>query len=146
MWVAVGLFYQMIPKHCMLEWAGAIFVKLTKIQAWQELVFVLSAISNIESCEKASKLSFWWQFMKEYALLCVYSDICHRHFMLHRAAISYIIERFGYFLVFHSINHSSIQYRQIFWYHLIEETHSYPHLWQFSENILIYIWGDFWKV
>ena len=42
----------------MLEWAEATFVKLTKIQAWQELVglFVLSAISNIESREKASKL------------------------------------------------------------------------------------------
>ena len=26
--------------------------------------------------------------------------------------------------------HSSIQYRQICWYHLIEETHSYPHLWK----------------
>ena len=24
--------------------------------------------------------------------------------------------------------HSSIQYCQIFWYHLIEETHSYPHV------------------
>ena len=23
--------------------------------------------------------------MKEYALLCVYSDICHQHLMLHRA-------------------------------------------------------------
>ena len=44
----------------MLEWAGATFVKLTKIQAWQELVFVLSAISKIDSREKASNLSFWW--------------------------------------------------------------------------------------
>ena len=35
-------------------------MKLTKIQVWQELVFVLSAISNIESREKASKLSYWW--------------------------------------------------------------------------------------
>ena len=167
--------------------------------------------------------------MKEYALLGVYSDICHRHFMPHRA-INYIIERFGYFLVFHSINyhsiyyrthqkvtktlnkvinssmkhkmsmayvriytqqsiffhkvssdhqndnfeafsrlsilliaartntnscqawilvnftnvapaHSSIQYRQIFWYHLIEETHSYPHVWKFPENILKYLYG-----
>ena len=31
--------------------------------------------------------------------------------------------------------HSSIQYRHIFWYHLIEETHSYRHVWTFSENI-----------
>ena len=38
-----------------------------------------------------------------YALLCVYSDICHRHFMLHRA-INYFIERFGYFLVCSVIN------------------------------------------
>ena len=62
MWVAIGLFYQMIPKTsddivCLSEQESH-FVKLTKIQAWQELVFVLSAISNIESREKASKLSF----------------------------------------------------------------------------------------
>ena len=217
----------------MLEWAGATFVKLTKIQAWQELVFVLAAISKVESREKASKyiLMVWWHFMKECALLCVYSDICHRHVMLHWA-INYFIERFGYFLVcsvinvviinavkhqkvtktlnnvinssmrhkmsvayvriytqqsifFHKLSldhqnynfeafsrlsmlliadktntnscqawilvnftnvapaHSSIQYRQICWYHLIEETYSYPHVWQFPE---IFISGDFWKV
>ena len=39
-------------------------------------------------------LMVWWHFMKKYALLCVYSDICHRHFMPHRA-MNYIIERFG---------------------------------------------------
>ena len=154
--------------------------------------------------------------MKEYALLCVYSDICHRHFTLHRV-INYFIERFGYFLVCSVINaviinavkhqkvtktlnnainssmqhkmsiacvriytqqciffkklssdyqndnfeafsrlsmlliadkantnscqawilvnftnvppaHSSIQYRQMCWYHLVEETYSYPHV------------------
>ena len=32
--------------------------------------------------------------------------------------------------------HSSIQYCQIFWYHVIEETYSYPHVWKFPENIL----------
>ena len=37
----------------MLEWAGATFVKLTKTRTWQELVFVLAAIRNIESREKA---------------------------------------------------------------------------------------------
>ena len=52
--------YQNIWWYCMLEWAGATFVKLSKIQAWQELLFVLSATSNIESREKASTLSFWW--------------------------------------------------------------------------------------
>ena len=46
--------------------------------------------------------------MKEYALLGVYSDICHRHFMPHRA-INYIIECFGYFLVFHSIYYRTHQ-------------------------------------
>ena len=99
MWVAMGLFYQMIQKdwrYCMLEWAGATFVKLTKIQAWQELVFVLAAISKIESRQKGSEiiiLMVWWHFMKEYALFCVYSDICHQHFMLHRA-VDYFIESF----------------------------------------------------
>ena len=42
----------------MLEWAGATFVKLTKIRAWQELVFVLAVISKIESREKALKFSY----------------------------------------------------------------------------------------
>ena len=46
--------------------------------------------------------------MKEYVLFGVYSDICHRHFMPHRA-INYIIECFGYFLVFHSIYYRTHQ-------------------------------------
>ena len=171
--------------------------------------------------------------MKECALLCVYSDRCHRHFMLHRA-INYFIEHFGYFLVCSVINaeiinavkhqkvtttlnnvinssmrhkmsvayvriytqqsiflhklssdhqndnfeafsrlsillieektntnscqawilvnftnvapaHSSIQYRQIFSYHLIEETYSYPHVWKFPENMLKYLYGGLLK-
>ena len=58
----------------MLEWAAATFVKLTKIQAWQELVFVLSAISTNESREKTSKLSFWWSDdnLWKNMLCCVY--------------------------------------------------------------------------
>ena len=41
--------------------------------------------------------------------------------------------------------HSSIQYRQILEYHLIEETHSYPHVWKFPENILKYLYGGTFK-
>ena len=42
--------------------------------------------------------------------------------------------------------HSSIRYRQSFWYHLIEETHSYQHVWKFPENILKYSYvGTFEK-
>ena len=37
--------------------------------------------------------------------------------------------------------YSSIQYRQIVWYHLIEETHSYRHVWKFPENIFKYLYG-----
>ena len=41
----------------MLEWAEATFVKLTKIQAWQDLafdlVFDLAGISKVESRDKA---------------------------------------------------------------------------------------------
>ena len=37
--------------------------------------------------------------------------------------------------------HSSIQYRQIFWYHGIEKTYNYPHVWKFPENILKYLYG-----
>ena len=37
----------------MLEWAEATFVKLSKIQAWQELVFDLACISKVESFDKA---------------------------------------------------------------------------------------------
>ena len=166
---------------------------------------------------------------EKYDLLCVYSDICHRFFLLHRA-INYFIERFCYFLVcsvinaviINAVNHqqvtktlnnvidssmrhkmsvayvriytqqsiffhelsldhqnynfeafsrlsmlliadktntnscqawilvnftnvapaySSIQYRQICSYHLIEETYSYPHVWKFPENMLKYLYG-----
>ena len=42
----------------MLEWAGTTYVKLTKIRAWQELVFVLAAISKIERREKALDFSY----------------------------------------------------------------------------------------
>ena len=83
----------------MLEWAGTTFVKLTKIRAWQELVFVLAAISKIERREKAVNvliLMVWWQIMNGYALLCVYADICNWQFMLHRG-INYVIECFDYF-------------------------------------------------
>ena len=41
--------------------------------------------------------------------------------------------------------HSSIQYRNFFWYHLIEETHSYPHVWKFPEHILKYLYGGLLK-
>ena len=41
--------------------------------------------------------------MKEYALLCVYSDICHQHFMHHRA-INYLLSVFGKLLVCSVIN------------------------------------------
>ena len=75
----------------MPEWAGETFVKLTEIQAWQELVFVFSSMSNIESREKASKLSFWWSDdnLWKNMLCCVYI-LTYRHFMLHRT-INYII-------------------------------------------------------
>ena len=58
MWVAKGHFYQITPKTteyivCMLDWAQATFVKGSKIQSWQELGFILAAISKIESREKA---------------------------------------------------------------------------------------------
>ena len=36
--------------------------------------------------------------------------------------------------------HSSTHYRQMFWYHLIEETYSYPHVLNFSENVLKYLY------
>ena len=31
------------------------------------------------------------------------------------------------------------------WYHLIEETYSYPHVWKFPENILKYLYGGLLK-
>ena len=36
--------------------------------------------------------------------------------------------------------HSSIKYCEFFWYHWIEEIHSYPHVWKFPENILKYLY------
>ena len=91
----------------MLEWAGATFVKLTKIRAWQELVFVLAAISEIESREKALNFSYSDGLMTIYEgivfVVCIFWHICHRHFMIHRAT-NYVIECFDYFLVCSVIN------------------------------------------
>ena len=43
-------------------------------------------------------------------LCCVYIlALCHRHFMLR--AFNYIIERFGSFLVCHTINYHNTHYR-----------------------------------
>ena len=41
---------------------------------------------------------------------------------------------------------SSIQYCQIFGDHLIEETHSYRHVWKFPENILKYLYGEIFEM
>ena len=203
---------------------------LTKIQAWQELVFVLSAISKIESCEKASKLSFWgsdytlWKnmlccvYILTYAIdilcfiellisllsvlvtfWCVLSVIINaavKHqkvtktlhnvidsSMRHKMSVAYVriytqqsiffhelsldhqndnfeaFSRLSMLLIADNINtnscqtwilvnltnvapaHSSIQYRQIFSHHLIEETYSYPHVWTFPESMLKYLYG-----
>ena len=61
-------------RYCMLEWAGATFVKLTKIKAWQELVFVLAAISKIESWKGFKFFLFWWSDDNLWSvrLCCVY--------------------------------------------------------------------------
>ena len=55
-----------IWRYCILERTGATFVKLAKIRACQELVFVLAAISQIQSRKKLwifHILMVWWQFM-----------------------------------------------------------------------------------
>ena len=208
----------------MLEWAGGTFVKLTKIQAWQELIFVLSAISKIESREKASKfeiiiLMVWWHFMKN-MLCCVYILTYAIDILCFIELLITWLSVFGYFLVcsvinavkhqkvtktlnnvinvggicqdikctqqsifFHELSlehqnynfeafsrlsmlliadktntnscqawilvnitnvapaHSSIQYRQIFSYHLIEETYSYPHVYCMYDNFLKICWN-----
>ena len=62
----------------MQQGPGATFVKLTKIWAWQELVFVLAAISKIEIREKALIFSYSDGLMtmyNGYALLCVLEDL-----------------------------------------------------------------------
>ena len=235
MWVAMGLLYQMIPKKMMILYAWVSRSHICEIDQNPGLTGIgicsVCYQQNWESWKgfEIIILMVWWHFMKKYALLCVYSDICHQHFMLHRA-INYFIERFGYFLVcsvinavkinavkhqkvtktlnnvidssmrhkmsvayvriyaqqsifFHELSldhqnynfeafsrlsmlliadktntnscqawilvnftnvapaHSSIQYRQIFLYHLIEETYSYPHVWTFPENMLKYLYG-----
>ena len=105
----MGRFYLMIPKiwrYCMLEWAGATFVKLTKIQAWQELVFVLSASSKIESREKASKLSFWWSddtLWKICFVVCIILAYAIDVLCFIELLIT-LLSVFGYFLVCSVIN------------------------------------------
>ena len=96
----------------MLEWAGATFVKFAKIQAWQELVFVLSAISNIERREKASKLSFWWSDdnLWKNVLCCVYILTYAINILCCIKLLITLLSIFGYLLVFHSINYHSINY------------------------------------
>ena len=233
-WVAIGLFYQMIPKYLTILYAWVSRSHICEICQNPGLTGIgidLSAISNIESREKASKLLFWWSDdnLWKNMLCCVYiltyaiDTLCCIELLITLLSI------FGYFLVFHSINyhsinyithqkvtktlnkvinssmkhkismayvriytqqsiffhklssnhqndnfeffsrlsslliaaktntnscqawilvnftnvapaHSSIPYRQFFWYHLIEETHSYPHVWKFPENILKYLY------
>ena len=62
----------------MLEWAGTTFVKFTKIRAWQELLFVLAAISKIERHEKALNFSYSDGLLTTYEricfVVCIYSD------------------------------------------------------------------------
>ena len=227
----------MIPKTsddivCLSEQESH-FVKLTKIQAWQELVFVLSAISNIESREKASKLSFWWSddnlwknmhccvYILTYAIdiwCCIellitllsvlvifwcfsinYHRINYRTHqkvtktlnevinssMKHKMSMAYVRIYTQQCIFFHKLSSdhqndnfeafsrlsilliaaktntnscmSSLDFAQFykcdscslkhynvvkfFWHHLIEETHSYPHVWKFPEYILKYLYG-----
>ena len=71
----------------MLEWAGATFVKLTKIRAWQELVFVLAVISKIESRENFSYYD---------GLMTIYEWIgfnCCVYFLTYAIDISCFIEQ-----------------------------------------------------
>ena len=64
MWVAICLFYQMIRQTCthllrVIEWAGATVVKLTHypgVFIQENGICLCTAISDIESREKASKL------------------------------------------------------------------------------------------
>ena len=100
----MGLFYQMIQKYLTIlyPWVSrSTIVKLTKIQAWQELVLVLDVISKTESREKASKLSFWWsddtlwKNVLSYVYILTYSiDIlCFIELLINLLSV------FGYFLV-----------------------------------------------
>ena len=236
-WVAIALFYQMIPKHLKILYAWVSRTHICEICQNPGLTGIgICFVCYQQNWESWKGFEIGLMTIYEgiwYALLCEYSDICHRQFMLHWA-INYIIERFWlYFLVFHNINyhsinyrthqkvtktlnkvinssmkhkmsmayvriytqqsiffhklssdhkndnfeafsrlsslliaaktntnscqawilvnfinvapaHSSIQYRN-FWYHLVEETHSYPHVWTFPENILKYLYGGLLK-
>ena len=111
MWVAMGFFYQMIPKNLTILYAWVSRSHICEIDQNPDLTGIgicsVCYLQNWESWKgfEIIILMVWWHFMKKYVLLCVYSDIhvCHRHFMLHRV-INYFIERFGYFLVCSVIN------------------------------------------
>ena len=104
-----GLFYQMIPTSLTILYAWVNRSHICKIDQNPGLtgsgIWFCCYQQDWESWKgfEIIILMVWWHFMKEHALLCVYSDICHRHFMLHRA-INYFIERFGYILVCSVIN------------------------------------------
>ena len=92
----------------MLEWAEATFVKFTKIQAWQDLWYliwlVLAKLRLVIRCRYFHILNVLWQgIMTEQTSLCVCSCICYWHFMPDQA-VYYFIEHFDNFLVSYQIN------------------------------------------
>ena len=109
MWVAMGLFYQMIQKKLTILYAWVSRSHICKIDQNPGLTGIGICFDYYQQSWESWKgfkiiiLIVCWHFMKEYAMVYVYSDICHWHFMLHRA-IDYFIERFGYFLVCSVIN------------------------------------------
>ena len=116
MWIAIGLFYQMISNHLTILYAWVSRSHICEIdqnpgltgigicfvcyqQHWESWKGFEITIDGLMTINERICIVVWW-----------YPDISHRHFMLHWA-INYIIERFGYFLVFHSINYHGINYR-----------------------------------
>ena len=144
MWVAMGLFYQMIPKHAWVSRSHINLWNWPKSRLDRNWYICFGCYQRDWESWKGIEtiiLMVWWHFMKEYAILCVYYILtCHRHFMLHRA-INYFIERFGYFLVCSVINAviiNAVKHQKV--------TKSFNKViisWKYFE---IFIWRDFWNV
>ena len=117
MWVAIGLFYQMIPKKsddivCLSEQEPHLWnwPKSRLDRNWYLFCLLSAKLIVVKRLRNYHSDGLMTIYERIYALLCVYSDVCYQHFMLHWT-INYIIEHFGYFLVFHSINYHSINDR-----------------------------------
>ena len=102
MWVAIGLFYQMIPKHLTILYAWVSRSHICKLDHHPGLtgLYLFCLLSATFRIAKILREDHSDGLMTIYDRICIVVRIfwhCHLHFKLHRS-INSIIEHFGYFL------------------------------------------------